>query len=321
MRVYESEFVPPVIFYFLFPPPQAYLPAVTNNRLNRSLRATFLGLAVNALLAGGKLAAGILGHSQALIADAVESFADVFSSVVVWRGLVIAEAPADDEHPYGHGKAEPIAAAIVSTMLLLAAAGIAAHSIRELTSPKTVPQPYTLLVLLAVIAIKEGLFRFVAREGQAVESTAVQTDAWHHRSDVITSIAAAIGISISLLGGPTYATADDIAAIVAAGIIARNGWVLLRPALDELMDRAPSAAFHEDVRQLAASIPGVDCVEKCVVRKVGYHHFVDMHVQVDPKMSVQRAHGIAHSVKDKIRSTLPSVRDVLVHIEPSRAAL
>lgn len=291
---------------------------MTNNRLNRSLRATFAGLAANALLACGKLAAGIFGHSQALIADAVESFADVFSSVVVWRGLVIAEAPADEEHPYGHGKAEPIAAAIVSTMLLLAAAGIAVHSIRELTTPKTVPRPYTLLVLVIVIVIKEGLFRFVSREAEAVKSTAVHTDAWHHRSDVITSIAAAIGISISLLGGPAYATADDIAAIVAAGIIARNGWVLLRPSLDELMDRAPGATFHEQVRKIAEDIPGVDCVEKCAIRKMGYHHFVDIHVQVDPEMSVRRAHEIAHSVKDHIRNTLSSVRDVLVHIEPSR---
>jgi cation diffusion facilitator family transporter len=291
---------------------------VTNTRLNRSLRATFAGLAVNALLACGKLAAGILGHSQALIADSVESFADVFSSVVVWRGLVIAEAPADEEHPYGHGKAEPIAAAIVSTMLILAAGGIIVHSIRELTLPKLVPRPYTLLVLFGVIAIKEALFRFVAREAEAVESTAVQTDAWHHRSDVITSLAAAIGISIALVGGPAYATADDIAAIVAACIIARNGWVLLRPALDELMDRAPSTAFHDQVRKIAEDIPGVDCVEKCVVRKMGYHHFVDIHIHVDPEMSVRRAHEIAHSVKDQIRHTLPSVRDVLVHIEPSR---
>src|SRR4051812_46689488 len=159
------------------------------NRLTRSLRATWLGMVANTVLAAGKLAAGILGHSQALVADAVESFADVFSSLVVWRGLVIAEAPADEEHPYGHGKAEPIAAAIVSTMLLLAAAGIAVHSVRELSVPKSGPKAYTLVILLGVIAVKEVLFRFVAREATAVESTAVHTDAWHHRSDAITSLA------------------------------------------------------------------------------------------------------------------------------------
>lgn len=292
---------------------------MTHDRLNRSLRATFTGLAVNAFLACAKLAAGVFGNSQALIADAVESFADVFSSVVVWRGLVIAAEPADAEHPYGHGKAEPIAAAIVSTMLLLAAAGIIVHSVRELAMPKDVPRPYTLAVLFGVVIIKEGLFRFVAREARAVESTAVQTDAWHHRSDAITSIAAAIGISVALLGGPSYATADDVAAIFAAGVIAYNGWKLLRPALDELMDRAPSPSFHAEVRKLAEGITGVDCIEKCVVRKMGYHHFVDLHVHVAPHMTVQRAHEIAHQVKDEIRGKLPSVRDVLVHIEPSQA--
>jgi cation diffusion facilitator family transporter len=291
---------------------------VASDRLQRGLRATFLGLTVNVVLASGKLAAGILGSSHALVADAVESFADVFSSIVVWRGLVIAAAPADQEHPYGHGKAEPIAAAIVSTMLLLAAAGITFSSIREVMSPKAGPQPYTLLVLVGVILIKEGMFRFVLREAKAVDSPAVHTDAWHHRSDVITSIAAAIGITISLLGGEGYESADDIAAIVAAGIIAWNGWRLLRPALDELMDTAPSQSFHEEVRRLAEATPGVENVEKCVVRKMGYHHFVDMHMQVDPKMSVQQAHDISHQVKDKVRSTLPSVRDVLVHIEPSQ---
>ncbi|HUR45445.1 MAG TPA: cation diffusion facilitator family transporter [Candidatus Saccharimonadales bacterium] len=291
---------------------------MATERLQRGLRATFAGLIANVVLAGGKLAAGILGNSHALVADAVESFADVFSSIVVWRGLVIAAAPADQEHPYGHGKAEPIAAALVSTMLLFAAAAIAISSLKEIMTPKAGPRPYTLLVLVVVIVIKEGLFRFVRSEAKAVDSPAVQTDAWHHRSDVITSLAAAVGISISLIGGKGYESADDIAAIVAAGIIAWNGWGLLKPALAELMDTAPSQSFHDEVRRLAVATSGVELVEKCVVRKMGYHHYVDMHVQVDPQMSVLRAHEIAHQVKDKVRNSLPTVRDVLVHIEPSR---
>ena len=290
---------------------------MATERLQRGLRATFAGLTVNVVLAGGKLAAGIFGNSHALVADAVESFADVFSSIVVWRGLVIAAAPADQEHPYGHGKAEPIAAALVSTMLLVAAGSIAISSLKEVLAPKEGPRPYTLLVLVAVIVIKEGLFRFVRNEAKAVDSPAVKTDAWHHRSDAITSLAAAIGISISLVGGKGYESADDIAAIVAAGIIAWNGWGMLKPALAELMDTAPSQTFHDDVRQLAAGIAGVEQVEKCVVRKMGYHHYVDMHVQVDPQMPVLQAHEIAHQVKDKVRNALPTVRDVLVHIEPS----
>ena len=286
------------------------------NRLQRGLRATFLGLAVNGLLAAGKLMAGLFGHSHALIADAVESMADIFSSIVVWRGLILAARPADANHPYGHGKAEPLAAAIVATMLLLAAVGITLQAITEVLQPKQGPESFTLAVLLTVVVIKEALFRFVLREADWVESTAVRTDAWHHRSDVITSIAAGIGISVALVGGEQLAMADDIAAIVAAGIIAWNGWRLLRPALDELMDASPSRALVEQIRAAAATTVGVDRVEKCVVRKMGYHYFVDMHVEVDPEMSVMRAHKISHEVRDTVRDRVTAVRDVLVHIEP-----
>ena len=272
----------------------------------------------NVTLAAAKLAAGLLGHSHALVADAVESLADIFSSIVVWRGLVVAAAPADAEHPYGHGKAEPIAAAFVSTMLLLAAGGITLQASHEILQPKQGPAAFTLLVLIVVIVAKEALFRFVLRESKSVESTAVRTDAWHHRSDAITSLAAGVGISVALVGGPGYEVADDVAAIVAAGIIAWNGWRLLRPALDELMDTAPDVAFRKEIQSLASTIPGVEGVEKCVVRKAGYHYFVDMHVEVDPQLSVLQAHAIAHSVKDHVRHHLPSVYDVLVHIEPRR---
>jgi len=290
------------------------------NRLQRSLRATFTGLAVNAVLTSAKFAAGIAGHSHALVADAVESLADIFSSIIVWRALVVAAAPADEDHPYGHGKAEPLAAAIVSTMLLLAAGWIVLAALRSIAQPHHAPAPFTLLVLGAVIAIKETLFRFVRREAASVQSSAVRTDAWHHRSDAITSLAAAIGISVALIGGKGYEAADDVAAIVAAGVIAWNGWRLLRPALDELMDTAPNPEVVGQIRRIAGAAPGVARVEKCLVRKVGYDYFVDMHVEVDPQMTVQRSHEIAHDVKDKIRSQIPAVRDVLVHIEPARKA-
>ena len=290
------------------------------NRLQRSLRATFTGLAVNAVLTGAKFAAGIAGHSHALVADAVESLADIFSSIVVWRALVVADAPADEDHPYGHGKAEPLAAAVVSTMLLLAAGWIVLEAVRSIAQPHHAPAPYTLLVLGAVIVIKEGLFRFVRREAASVQSSAVRADAWHHRSDAVTSLAAAIGISVALIGGKGYAAADDVAAIVAAGVIAWNGWRLLRPALAELMDTAPNPEVVGQIRRIAEAAPGVARVEKCMVRKMGYNYYVDMHVEVDPQMTVQRSHEIAHGVKDKIRGQIPAVRDVLVHIEPARKA-
>jgi len=294
---------------------------VSSARLQRSLRATFLGLAANVTLTVAKFLAGILGHSQALIADAVESLADIFSSIIVWRGLVVAETPPDEDHPYGHGKAEPLAAAIVSVMLLLAAAWIAFNALHALNEPRVAPSPWTLIILVVVIAVKETLFRFVLRESETVSSSAVETDAWHHRSDAITSAAAFLGISISLLGGKGYEAADNWAAVAAAAVIAWNGWRLLLPTVNELMDRAPDRELIEQIRAIAKSIPGVDEIDKCHVRKMGYQFFVDIHVVVNPQMTVERSHAIGHDVKDKLRAKIPAVRDVLVHIEPLKAAL
>jgi cation diffusion facilitator family transporter len=291
---------------------------VAEKRLERGLRATFTGLAVNTVLAAVKLAAGLVGHSHALTADAVESLGDVFGSVVVWRGLVVAAEPADEDHPYGHGKAEPIAAAIISFILLLAGAWIAIQAIRESFLPQRPPAPFTLAVLVLAISVKEGLFRYVRRESLSVGSAAMQADAWHHRSDAMTSLAAAVGISIALLGGKGFEVADDIAAMLAAIVITWNGWRLLGRALNELMDRSPSRELIERIRHAAAIVGGVERIEKCLVRKMGYHYYVDMHVEVDPQMTVQRSHEIAHEVKDQVRRRVPAVQDVMVHIEPAK---
>src|ERR1017187_8510785 len=223
---------------------------MNHNRLQRSVRTTMEGLSVNVALGIVKLLARIFGRSYALIADAIESMSDAVSSIIVWRAVVIAEKPADIDHPYGHGKAEAIATAAVSVMLLGAALFISSRSAREISIPHRAPAPYTLFVLLGVVLIKEGLFRFVGRVGEEVESGAVKADAWHHRSDAITSAAAALGISISLVGGEAYRAADDWAAMFAAVIIAFNGYRLLRPALDELMDAAP----QEDIAGLGRHI-------------------------------------------------------------------
>lgn len=289
---------------------------MATKRLERSLKVTFIGMIVNTVLAAGKTAAGIIGHSHALVADGVESLADLFSSVIVWRGLVVADAPADKDHPYGHGKAEPIAAAVVSTMLIFAAVWIGGTAIREIITPHSMPAPFTLVVLVGVVLIKETLFRHVISESVSIESTAVETDAWHHRSDALTSLAAAIGIAVALIGGPGYEAADDWAALFAAGIIAWNGSRLFRTAAHELMDAKADPAVERQVRALGMAVDGVGNIEKCLIRKAGHHLFVDIHVQVDPQMTVVRAHDIAHQVKDDIKAAMPQVRDVLVHIEP-----
>jgi cation diffusion facilitator family transporter len=291
------------------------------DRLQRGLRAIFLGIAVNVILGIAKFLAGIFGHSHALIADATESFADIFNSLIMWRGIAVAAQPADEEHPYGHTKAEPLAAAFGAVMLLVAAVWIAAKGAVNIYQwangiPREQPQWFTLVALAIVVFVKEAMYRYVVSEGTDTDNAAVKADAWHHRSDAITSIAAAIGITVAIIWGKKAVCADDIAAVFAAFIIGWSGWHLLRPALGELMDEAPDPKVVGQIRGIASGTPGVANVEKCFVRKAGHLFFVEMHVEVDPDMTVRRSHEIAHNVKDKIRETMPMVGDVLVHIEP-----
>jgi len=273
---------------------------------------------INALLAGVKIAAGVLGNSYVLIADGIESTADIFSSVVVWGGLRVAVIPADENHPFGHGKAESVASVFVSLLLLGAALLIAVQSVHEILTPHRSPAWFTLPVLFAVIVIKETLFRLAFRAGSSIESTALKSDAWHHRSDALTSAAAFVGISISLVGGPGYESADDWAALIACGIITWNGLRLLRVALDEVMDAAVSPEVVAGVRKLAADVEGVIAIEKCRIRKSGLHLAVDIHVVVDGGLTVRRGHDIAHQVKDRLLQSQLRINDVTVHIEPDK---
>jgi cation diffusion facilitator family transporter len=283
----------------------------------RGKRSSAIGLLTNLVLAIGKLTAGILGHSQALIADATESLGAVFGSVAVWQGLEIASRPPDQDHPYGHGKAEPIAAASVAILLLAAAVTIAVESVHQIAAPQRGPAPFTLVVLLGVILIKEGLFRFVMRVGSGIGSHAVHTDAWHHRSDALTSAAAAIGIAVALIGGPGYEAADDWAALFASMIVVTTGIRLLRPAVGELMDRNPGADLVGEVTAVAEARPGVHRVEKLLMRKMGLYYVADMHLEVRPDMTIWEGHEIAHEVKEAIQGRLPRIVEITIHVEPA----
>jgi len=286
----------------------------------RSIRWAQAGLLVNAVLVLVKLIAGIIGHANALVADAVESSADIFSSLIVWMGLSIASRPADEDHPYGHGKAEPLAAAVVSLMLLGAAIGISIMAIREIVTPHHLPAPFTLFVAAGVIILKETLYRRVSRVGKEVGSTAIAADAWHHRADATSSLAAFIGISIALWGGRGWEAADDWAALVAAMLVAINGVRTLRPAISALMDEVPDRAVKEKAMQAALRVSGVQQIENLNVRGSGLGFYVDLHAQADPAMSLEEAHEIAAKVKYAIREAIPSVVSVLVHMEPYRAS-
>lgn len=285
--------------------------------VQKDLRSTLIGILANTLLVAIKATAGFLGNSYALIADAIESTTDIASSLIVWGGLKIAALPPDADHPYGHGKAEPLAAVVVSLTLIAAAIGIAIQSVREILTPHHAPAAFTLAVLVLVVVTKETLFRFVLNVGQGINSTAVKSDAWHHRSDAITSAAAFVGISISLIGGVGYESADDWAALFACTIILFNAYRILRPALNEVMDSAPPSEVDRSIRQAAQHVEGVIALEKCFVRKMGFSYYVDLHVTVDGELSVRRGHDIARQVKQAIRTANPNVAEALVHVEPS----
>lgn len=276
------------------------------------------------MLAAAKLIAGIAGNSRALVADAIESAADVLGSVIVWGGLSYAIRPPDQEHPYGHGKAEALASAVVAVMLLGAAIGIGLEAIDALHAPPVLPEPWTLLVLVLVVLIKWAAGRRVRTIGVAIESTAVRADAWHHLSDAVTSAAAFAGISLALLGNrltgdARWAVADEWAAIVAALVIAYNATTLLRPALNDLMDRMVGEDIVTPVRRAAEAVPLVHAVEKLHVRKTGLVYRVTIHVQTDGAMSLTDAHQLGGRVKGAIQTAVPAVESVLVHMEPYEA--
>lgn len=284
--------------------------------LDAPQRIALVGILVNALLAGAKLLAGILGNSFALVADAVESMADIAGSAVIWGGLRYGRRPPDEEHPFGHGKAEALAALAVGVLIILAGIGIATEAIHQIRTPHEMPAPFTLIVLVVVVVVKETMFRVTRRAAKTASSSAGHADAWHHRSDAITSALAFIGISIALVGGPEWAVADDWAALAASLAIMVNGVLLLHEPYHELIDRH-DPVVAERCTQAAMSVEGICAVERCETRKTGRMYRVIMHAEVDPAMTVKDAHDLTGKVKQAVRAELPNIASVLIHVEPS----
>lgn len=278
-----------------------------------------VSVAVNAALASIKILAGFFGNSYALIADGIESTADIVTSLVVWGGLRVSVAPANERHPYGYGKAEALSGGVASLALLAAAGMIAVQSVREIRTPHHLPHWSTLLVLVLVVVTKMMLARWMGDIGAEAESTSVQADAWHHWADALTSIAAFVGITIGLIGGPGYEPADDWAALIACGVIVLSGLNLLRMAVRELLDAAPASEFEQKVRALASGVDGVHALDKCRIRKSGTAYFVELHVEVDGQATVQEGHDIGGRVRSALRNSSLRIADAFIHIEPARS--
>ncbi|MGQ2984092.1 cation diffusion facilitator family transporter [Flavobacterium sp.] len=290
--------------------------ATHDNNVQKAIRTTWFSLVGNTLLALIKGIAGILGNSYALIADAIESTTDIFSSFLVLVGIKYSNKPADENHPYGHGRAEALITFIVVGFLITSATIIAYESILNIQTPHALPEKWTLIVLGAIIIWKEISFRIVMAKSRETNSSALKADAWHHRSDAITSVAAFTGISIAIFCGPGYESADDWAALFASFFILYNSYLIFRPALGEIMDEHVYDDLAADIKRISVTVPGILDTEKCFIRKAGMRYHIELHAVVDSNITVKEGHRLAHELEDALRLQLPELGHVLVHIEP-----
>lgn len=279
-------------------------------------KAVIFSMISNLFLAAIKWLAGFFGNSYALIADAIESTTDIFTSLLVLLGLSYANKPADENHPYGHGKVEPLVTFLVVLFLIVSAGVIAWQSILNMQRPHELPKPFTLIVLGLIIVWKEISYRYVNKKSEESNSTSLKAEAWHHRSDTITSLAAFIGISVALSLGKGYESADDLAALLASGFILYNCYLIFRPALGEIMDEHLYEDLVADIRSISILVPGIIDTEKCFVRKAGMKYHIDLHAIVNGSMSVREGHRIAHNLEDSLKKALPVISHVIIHIEP-----
>ncbi len=284
-----------------------------------ALKATYFSIIGNVCLSIVKGLAGFFGNSYALIADAIESTTDIFSSLLVLFGIKYSSRPADENHPYGHGRAEPLITFLVVGFLITSATIIAYESISNINTPHNLPKSWTLIVLGLIIIWKEYSFRLVMKKSKESNSSSLRADAWHHRSDAITSVAAFIGISIALLFGKGYESADDWAALFAAGFIFYNSYLIFRPALGEIMDEHLYDDLVDEIRKVSLQVDGIVDTEKCFIRKAGMKYHVDLHAIVDADISVREGHELAHNLKDTLRMQISELGHVLIHIEPNES--
>jgi len=282
-----------------------------------AIRTTVFSILATTCLAIIKGLTGYFGHSFALIADAIESTSDIFSSMLVLIGLKIASKPPDKNHPYGHGRVEPLVTFLVVGFLITSAVIIAIEGVKNIRTPHEMPQSFTLIVLGVIIVWKEISYRIVNKKSKETNSTSLKADAWHHRSDAITSVAAFIGITLALIFGAGYESLDDWAAIFAAGFILYNSYLIFRPALGEIMDEHLHDIMIEKIREISLTVKGIEGTEKCFVRKAGMKYHVDLHAIVDANISVKEGHALAHKLRDTLHKEIGGLGHVLIHVEPN----
>jgi len=279
-------------------------------------RAAALGLFANLVLGIVKLVGGLTGQSFALVSDAVNSLGDAVTSLAVLFALRVAQQPPDDEHPYGHTRAEAIAGSNIALLVIVSALLVGWGAVQRITVPHELPPVWTLWIAAGNVLIKEWLYRYKRAVGRRTKSSALMANAWDHRSDAFCSLAVLIGLGIVRWGGPGWIGADEVAALVVVVVIVWSGAKLFRSSSSELLDSQADEQFVREIRQAAESVPEVRAVETLWVRKSGLEYFADIHIEVDAQLTVADGHRIGHAVKDRLVAQFTNLRDVLVHLEP-----
>jgi cation diffusion facilitator family transporter len=281
-------------------------------------RVAAAGMIVSGLLAVIKIVVGLAGHSTAVVADGLESASDVFASGLVLLALTLAAKPADEDHPYGHGRVEILTGLLIGLVLTAGGALICYISFEHLGAPRQPLAAYVIWPLFLSLAAKTGLAAFKFHYGRKLKSAALTADAWNDAMDTLSATAALIAVGVTLSNPTRYLDADRYGGAVVGLIVIAAGVRVVRDTSLQLMDTMPDDQMMSQIRAAAAGVRGVRGVEKCFARKTGMRYHVDLHLEVDPDMTVRQSHEIAHEVRQRVVGTIDWVADVLVHVEPAR---
>jgi len=292
-----------------------------NDQANSAKRVTWIGFVVNTLLIIVKLIAGILGTSSALIADAIHSLSDSAGDLVVLSGIKLAQKPVDDTHNYGHGKFETLSAIIISISLIVVAAGILWNGVVSVYDtlkgiPVAIPAMGTLIAVVLSIVVKEALFHYTIKTGKALNSPLLIANAWHHRSDALSSVAVLVGISGALFLGEHWVILDPVAAIVVSIFIFKMAGGIMKDSIDELLEASLSKEHQQEIIRIVSDVPGVSNPHRLKTRRIGINIAIDMHIHVNPKLSIIEAHNISTNVEKVLAGAFGPNTFISIHVEP-----
>ena len=292
--------------------------AETANYEKSATKVALVTIVWNIVLSIGKLLAGILAHSGAMISDAVHSASDVFSSIIVIIGVRIASRDSDREHPYGHERLECVASVILATVLCITGIGIGINACKDILGGHyqelAVPGVLALIAALVSIIVKEGMFWYTRYYAKKLDSGALMADAWHHRSDALSSVGALIGIGGARLGYPIL---DSVASVVICIFIVKAAYDIFTDAMDQMVDKACDEATEEMIRDCVMSVPGVEGIDLLMTRVFGNKVYVDVEIRVNGQETLSESHDIAETVHSRIESTFPKVKHIMVHVNPA----